>query len=300
MKQISQLFFIRVIGVMLFSMVSMSADAQDTLVLKSGRRVPFLRMQAYEDVVRVKDYEQNKMVDFLPDSILGYSQATKEEDYFLIFDPSDPEQYLFVERILVGPITLYSYDKSGLALFAEKDGDIFEVYSLHASSEDQSTFQKDFVSLVSDDMESASYVSAAAYRHKQKEIELVVEHYNRRNHLDQLPDDDEIRGTVYLYRTRFQKTKDRIFVTLYGEAHDLYIEDFIQLEVPVRYPAKVILSDRYVSNEVLLTGELEDQFYEVLYDKRTKGFRLDPKDGTELHFEFYGIKDKVYGGISNE
>ncbi|PIB36885.1 hypothetical protein BFP72_16485 [Reichenbachiella sp. 5M10] len=266
--------------------------AQDTLVLHSGRRVPFTRMSLYDDAVEVKDYEEQRWELYPPDSILGYSQALKEETYFLI-QPEEVEGYVFAERHEVGELTLYVDDQSGYRMYVERAGQFACVYDGKDNQREHAVKLERFVELVADDEESLAYVQAATFKYRPREIEKVIAYYNERNYTVQTLTDETVRGTIYLYRTRFQKTKKRIKIRQSGRYHELYINDFIQLHLPINYPTKLLLYDGSIQTEILVSGGLRDRFYEVLYDARSDDFRLDEKDGTELHYEFYGIKEKV-------
>lgn len=290
----------RVRYLVLILLFSVDSLAQDILVLNSGERIPFMRMQEYEDVIRIKDFEDGELVDYLPDSVLGYAEVNSEQDYFLIFDPEDTTNYLFVERLIVGPITLYVYEKEGNALFAEKNGELKEVYNKYTKGEEAQDQFEQLLNMVSDDNMAFKAMRSAEYRHRLKDIEQLLMAYNQRNYEENPPVEDEILGSVYIYRTRFQKTKDPIHVTLFEESEEIWIEDFIHLQIPVNRPVRLLLADRYASNEVLLTGQLGEQFYEVLYDRRSEGFVLDDKSGTELQYEFYDIKRKVGATLPEE
>ncbi|RJE71453.1 hypothetical protein BGP76_04965 [Reichenbachiella sp. MSK19-1] len=272
---------------------------QDTLVLKSGKRIPFTRMVTYEDVVQVKDYNIKEMIDVLPDSIIGYSQAKKDEDYFMIFPP-ETGSYLFVERLMTGSITLYLDQYGGYVLYAKKNDELFELYDAHDNKREREEKLKTLKTLVADDAESYGYVSAPGFKLKNKEIQKVLYHYNERNYVERTPTADDVVGTVYLYRTQFQKTKNRVRVVLFGETHDLYIRDYIQLNIPIEYASRMLIYDRDIKSDLLITGELEDQYYELLYDGQKDEFVLEPKNGTEQHYEFYGIKEQVGEKMSGD
>ncbi|MGL1886589.1 MAG: hypothetical protein OCD76_08755 [Reichenbachiella sp.] len=276
--------------------------SQDTLVLRSGRRVPFTKINEYSDLIQVKDYQQNKLIDFLPESIIGYSQALKDETYFLIFEPEGQNrgEYLFVERLEVGVITLYAKERGGFTLYAEKNNSLFEIYNIQSNKTIKGDNLSQFKSIISDDQESEEYVSSSGFKFKTKEIQKVIQYYNRRNYQDHQPSSEDVLSTIYFYRTKFQKTKEKIRIKLNGQLHELYIEDFIQLDLPINHASKLTFFDSHVRNDIILSGGLKDQFYEVLYDPRDNVFQLDPKDGTELHFEFNGIKEKVINQIGKD
>ncbi|UXP33303.1 hypothetical protein N6H18_04980 [Reichenbachiella agarivorans] len=269
--------------------------AQDTLTLHSGRKIPFMRMLEFRDVVRVKDYEEGEMVDILPDSIMGYTQSLSESSYYLIFyfNEEGEREYLFVERYESGAIALFVDQRRGYSMFMQKEGLVKEVYDMHDNRRARDLRFLDFSLMLADDDTTFSYVNSSDFRFKPGDIRQAVQNYNLRNFEQSLSAEEPVRSTVYLYRTPYQKTKDRIRIELNGATHLLYINDFIQLDLPIEYPSRLTLYDKETRSDILIAGELKDQYYEVLYDSQSKAFRLDPKSGTELHFEFNGIKERV-------
>ena len=179
---------------------------------------------------------------------------------------------------------------TGYTLYGEK-GDRFEIlFELSGGMEAKKKRMQIFSEMVSDDRESTAYVQDMSY--KFKEFLKVVKQYNRRNYQESkiIPN---VYGKVYLYRTRFQKTKNKIRLNYRGNQSELYINDFIQIELPVCKATRVTFLDSSTKNEIIMAGDLKDQYFEVLYDKKSNAFTLDPKDGSELIYEFFKIQEKV-------
>ena len=105
--------------------------AQDTLILKSGNRIPYTKLTEYTDAIEIKSSEGKAFLSFPQDSIYGISQPFKELSFFLklIPDSDTTAHYEFVERLEVGKVSLYQYTRKNLDLYLEKDGKIEHVYN---------------------------------------------------------------------------------------------------------------------------------------------------------------------------
>ena len=270
------------------------AMAQDTLVLKNGKRIAFMRMKQYSDGIEFKlANDDTELVLFQPDEILGYWNNSLEISKFLIFDPDQEGLYYFAEREAVGAITIFTSKELGIKMYALKGNSMVKVWDSGDSRELMDQREASFEVLVKDDPISKGYVQENGYKHKSNEIIKVVNGYNIRNFVEPTTEMSKVTGKVFLYRTRFQKTQEVIRINNQGKLSELHIEDFIVIEVPILQPLKLRFFDTEHRTEQLVTGEMAQQFYEVIYDKQTNGFVLDKKSGTELHYEFYKIKDKV-------
>lgn len=274
--------------------------AQDSLILKNNQHIPFVRLSMLGDEVEIKNGETRETEIYPCDSVYGYCEGMKERTYFLRKDPESEGNYLFMNRLEVGSISLFENVGNDRGLYAAK-GDRFErVFGLTDSKDIKLERLDLFKTFVEDDDESLSYIASNSFRHRWKDIVLVVQYYNRRNFIEREPASEDVKGAVYLYRTKFQKTDEVIKIRLNGQDHDLYIEDYIILNLPVDYASKLYLRDSEIKNEHVISGELLEQYFEVLYDSRTNTFRFDKKEGTELQFEFYKIRDKVQDRIKHD
>lgn len=269
--------------------------AQDSLVLKTGKRIPYTRISIYDDQVEIKHEETKDFHTFPCDEIYGYSEGMKERTYFIKPNPEEDHwgNFLTLKRVLVGKISLFESTGNNQSLYAEKEGRFAKVFSVIESKSEKQQRLDVLKSFVSDDEESMAYISSSGFKFKWKEIETIVSYYNKRNHDERMPKAEDVMGWVYLYRTQFQKTKERIVIEMYGEDHDLYLEDYIILPMPIDYASKLSLRDSEIRSTHIMSGELEEQYFEVLYDSKSNTFRFDKKTGTELQYEFYKIRDKV-------
>ncbi|WP_422361067.1 hypothetical protein [Reichenbachiella sp.] len=276
--------------------------AQDSLVLKTGQRIPYTRMSIYEDQVEIKHEETKEFHIFSCDDVYGYSEGMKERTYFIKSNPEEDNwgNFLTLKRVLVGKISLFESTGNNQSLYAEKDGRFEKIFSVTESKSQKQQRLDVLKSFVSDDEESMAYISSSGFKFKWKEIEIVASYYNKRNHDERMPTEEDVMGWVYLYRTQFQKTKDRIVIEMYGEDHDLYLEDYIILPMPIDYASKLSLRDSEIRSTHIMSGELEEQYFEVLYDSKSNTFRFDKKNGTELQYEFYKIRDKVGKKITHD
>lgn len=276
--------------------------AQDSLVLKTGQRIPFTRLSIFDDIVEIKHEDTKEFHEFPCADVYGYSEGMKERTYFLKPNPEEDGRgnYLILKRALIGNISLFEGTGNNQALYVEK-GDQFEkVFGVTEAKNQRMERLEKLKSFVNDDAESMAYISSSGFKFKWKEIITVATYYNKRNYDDKIPDGDEVMGWVYLYRTQFQKTKDRIVIEMHGKDHDLYLEDYIILPMPIDYASKLSLRDSEIRSTHIMSGELEEQYFEVLYDSKTNTFRFDKKEGTELQFEFYKIRDKVGKKITHD
>lgn len=277
-----------------------SGHAQDTLVLRNGKRIGILKLAMANDHLEVKNSATKAFESYPFDSVFGYSKGSKERAYFLKKNPSkDYSGYFFLKRIAVGRLTLFENTGNDQSLYLEKDGRFEKVFGMTESKAKKAKRLDIFMSFVSDDEESTAYLNAPGFKYKWNEILTVVAHYNERNFVERLPQAGDVLGRVYLYRTQFQKTMQGIKIKLYGKDHDLYIEDFIMLDLPVAYASQLHLRDSEVRSTHELSGEFNEQFFEVLLDPDTNTFRFDKKKGTELQYEFFKIKDQVDKKINN-
>ena len=276
--------------------------AQDSLVLKTGQRIPFTRMAMYDGLVEIKHEETKEFHTYPFEEVYGYSEGMKEKTYFFKPNPESEEDddYLVVKRLLVGNLSLFEGTGNNQSLYVEKGGEIKKVFEVTESKYEKGQRFEILKSFVSDDDESMAYLSSPDFRLKWKEIEKVVEYYNDRNYDKVTPKKDDVKGMVYLYRTQFQKTKDRIVIELHNNYHDLYIEDYIMLELPIDYASQLSLRDAEIKSTHILSGELIEQYFEVLYNSKTNTFRFDKKSGTELQYEFYKIRDMVGKKINHD
>lgn len=279
-----------------------TAFAQDSLVLKTGQRIPYARMTVYDGQVEIKHQVTKEYHQFPCEEVYGYSEGMKERTYFFKSNPesSDVNDYLVVKRLLVGKLSLFEGTGNNQSLYLEKDEIMNKVFDVTESKSARLNRLDVLKSFVDDDDESIAYINSSGFKLKWKEIETVVGYYNKRNFEAEPYSEEDVLGMVYLYRTQFQKTKDRIVVRMNGEDHDLYVEDFIMLEMPIDHASKLYLRDSEIKSTHVMSGELEEQFFEILYDSKTNTFRFDKKDGTELQYEFYKIRDKVGKKITHD
>lgn len=285
----------------LILVINNSLYAQDSLVLRNNKRIPYTRLAMQDGLVEIKN-EVTKAFETYPcDSVYGYSEGMKERTYFLKRNPEPDEMsHIFLKRLEVGPISLFESTGNVQSLYVEK-GDKFEkILGLTESKAKKAERLEVFKTFVEDDIESMSYINSSSYKNRWKDITTVLQYYNRRNFEERNPTSNEVKGAVYLYRTQFQKTKEGIKIDLNGKSHDLYIEDYIILDLPVDYASLLTLRDSEVRSQRVISGELEEQYFEVLYDAKTNTFRFDKKEGTELRFEFFKIKDKVGKKITHD
>ena len=283
------IFYKLILGSFLFLLCT-PVLSQDTLYLKNGNKLPFENMDQFLGLIEVVTPDQERL-SFPGDSVLGYEDVLNSESYYIKPVPGYDEEYTYLKRVAKGPISLFEDMTVGYTLYGEK-GDTFEVlFEISGGAQAKKERLAIFEEMVADDQESVAYVQDMSY--KFKEFLTVVEHYNRRN-FKPAKKKTAHKGTVYLYRTRFQKTKDRIRVRYRSEQSDLYINDFIQIELPVSKATRVTFFDSSTKNEIIMAGDLKDQYFEVLYDKKSDTFILEPKDGSELIYEFFKIQDKVY------
>lgn len=275
-------------------LIAFATCAQDSLVLVNGHRIAFTKMKEFPNRIEILTRE-GELREFSPDSILGISEPDKRKQFYLKLNPDedDPYNYLFVQRLVSGTVSLYEKTKGADAIYLEKNNRFEMVFDPIERGEEKLARFEVFKSFFEDDMESMSYIESPSFVYKFKEIMVVLEHYNPRNLEVRIPRDEHVRGKIYLYRTKFQKTKSGLKIKYFDGAHDLYIEDFIQLEAPVNYPSQITVYDDFYKTDILISGDLEDQFYEVLYDKKSNGFILDSKKGTELYMEIVNIREKV-------
>ncbi|SMD34554.1 hypothetical protein SAMN04488029_2071 [Reichenbachiella faecimaris] len=276
--------------------------AQDSLVLKTGERIPYTRMAVLEDQVEIKHEVTKEFHAFPYDAVYGYSEGMKEKTYFFKQNPETEggNDYLVVRRLCVGNLSLFEGTGNNQSLYMEKGERLEKVFEVTESKSEKLQRLEILKSFVNDDAESMAYITASGFKFKWKEIETVVEYYNKRNFDEASSSSADVVGTVYLYRTQFQKTKDRIVIKMNGEDHDLYLEDFIMLEMPIDYASKLYLRDSNIRSTHVMSGELEEQYFEILYDAKTNTFRFDKKEGTELQYEFYKIRDKVGKKITHD
>lgn len=285
-------FFVLISMLLLFHS---NGIAQDSLVLKTGQRIPFSRMATLEDQVEIKHEQTEEFHTFSFKEVYGYSEGMKEKTYFFKPnpEPEDEEDFLMVQRLLVGNLSLFEGTGNNQSLYMQKEGRMGKVFGVTDSKYKQEKQFKILKSFVSDDEVSVAYISSAGFKFKWKEIIKVAEYYNDRNFKERKPKAEDVFGWVYLYRTQFQKTKERLVIRMHDEDHDLYLEDYIILNLPIDYASKLYLRDSEVSSTHVMSGELVEQYFEVLYDSKTNTFRFDKKTGTELQYEFYKIRDKV-------
>lgn len=277
-------------------------SAQDSLVLKTGQRIPYTRMSVFNGQVEIKHEETKEFHQYPCQEVYGYSEGMKERTYFFKPNPesTDENDYLVLQRLYVGKLSLFEGTGNDQSLYMEKGEILKKVFGVTESKYEKEERLETLKSFVNDDEESMAYINSAGFKFKWKEIETVVEYYNKRNFEATPYSEDDVYGMVYLYRTQFQKTKDRIVIEMNGEDHDLYLEDFIMLEMPIDHASKLYLRDSEIKSTHVMSGEMEEQFFEILYDSKTNTFRFDKKDGTELQYEFYKIRDKVGKKITHD
>lgn len=270
----------------------MQLMAQDTLILANGRRAAYVNIAQYADAIEITDL--NSWTEtFAPDSVVGYCSTSYGITYYRKPDPSGLSKYLMLSRALAGEISLYENNRGVYELYIEK-GDRFEkIMDATFTREGEEQAFEVFKSFVEDDEQSLAYISQKKFSFKFDEIMLVAEYYNRRNFERQQPDALDLRGRVYLYRTKFQKFKTGLNVRAYGKDHEIFVEDYIQLELPIEYPSRLTIHDDFLRSEVIVSGDLTDRYYEIVYDNKSNSFVIEEKTGSELQYEFNNIRDKV-------
>ncbi|WP_109831030.1 hypothetical protein [Reichenbachiella versicolor] len=280
--------------------MSVHAYGQDTLIMKDGRRIAFMKMWQYTDGIELKMADDSDNILVHPDSILGYWNNSKELSYFMVKDPDAKEgyEYIFTEREQVGAVSLFTTHTTD-KMFALKGGQMVKIWDSYDRKDMMDARGASFRLLFSEDSESMAYLNDPKYKHSPKEISHVVRYYNLRNYQDPDPVLSRVKGKVLIYRTRFQKTKDVIKINNRGKIGELHINDFNVFEVPILQPLKLTFYDGVSRTDILISAEMSEQYFEVLYDKKTNGFRLDEKTGTELQYEFFGIRDKVQKKMKN-
>lgn len=280
--------------------------AQDSLVLITGQRIAYTKIDLEPDRIRIKTHEGRERMSFNPDSVMGFCSPANELNYYLkpYEEAKNGLSYQFLERVEVGHITLYrktdtpgqpEYNYGNTLLYMEKEGEFKCVFDAKAGGGKKLLKRDAFTEFIEDDEESLSYIQGPGFKFRAEEVIKVVQYYNRRNFIPRDPRRGDVFGKIILYRTKFAKPKSPVTVNLFGKRHKLYINDFIQLDFPITYAAKVSVKADYVQNYQLLAGDFTDQYFEVVYDKKSNTFQFDRKEGTEVQYEFYKIKKKVVG-----
>lgn len=284
--------------------LSFVSQSQDSLILVTGKRIAYSKIDFEADHIKIKAIEEDEKLIFPPDSIMGFCSPINETNYYLkpYEESNNGWSYQFLERLEVGRINLFEKSASegqpeftygAIFLYMEKDGRFECVFATNATGDKKDEKFEAFTSFVNDDEESLDYIRDASFKFKIDEIIKVVQYYNRRNFIHNDPATGDVHGKVIFYRTKFQKPKSGITLELYGERHKLYINDFIQLNIPIEYATKFTIHGDYLNNDELLAAEFNDQFFEVVLDKKTNTFHFEKKEGSEAQYEFYKIKRKV-------
>lgn len=282
--------------VFLFVFSFLQTNAQDILVLKSGKRIAVSKLDVVEDIVRIVTYEEGVNLSFRPDAVLGYFTPNVGNSFYMksnveINGQKSPQ---FLERIEVGRINLYkkmSWSNT-LYYYLEKDDRFEKVFaSIENGSRKQDNFEI-FSSFMVDD-DSMKLINNSSFNFKTKGIIEAVQDYNRRNFVEKERKSEDFAANIILYRTKFQRIKRILKVELFGETCDLGINDYITFKVPLGYASKLTISGEFVKTDRLISGGFIDQYYEIVYNKKSQSFFLDKKEGSELQFEFYKIKRSI-------
>lgn len=277
--------------------VSWSIYAQDSLMLKTGKMIPFVKLYQYEDSIELKMPYSKKWVSYASEDVFGYYDILNDQSYYLMANPEKNDydlSHIFLERTTVGTINMYVDNSRDYKMYLSKNNKTYLIYQTLESQSENNMRVETLKELVMDDDKSVKYMGSQEFKFKPREIELVINQYNQRNFIGgAFSTDARITKRLFLYRTKFQKKKGPIRVWLNGTPHKLYIEDFILLNVPVNYASQITISDGSISTERIVSASIAEQYYEVLYDVKTEGYILDPKSGSELHFEFNRIKERI-------
>ncbi|MGL1888356.1 MAG: hypothetical protein OCD76_17705 [Reichenbachiella sp.] len=279
---------------LLFLFTTQLSWSQDSLVLKTGATIAFQKIYQTDDQIEILTMDKEEQ-SYSCKNIFGYYDVTNDASFYLLrdSDSDDENPYIFLDRTQLGAINIYINNGREYAIYLEKDDQLRLVYS-DSDSKDQFDKRINVLkSYVSDDKVTLDFIDSKDFKLKSGIIETIVTDYNKRNYKDRQLSKADLTKMVYLYRTKFQKSKENIRVTLHGQSYELEIEDYVALPVPVKYPSKLTLADEYSTTEMIISSQLTDQYYEVYYDKRSDSFLLDLKTGSELHYEFNKIKEKV-------
>jgi len=295
----------RIIAIIfIFLTIQFSGNSQDSLILKTGRRIAFSKINFLEDEIEISTYKDKDLLIFDPDSVFGTTYPYREINYFVLPNLGSLSglKYQILERLEVGLLTLYikrngpgqpERTSGNFYLYLNKDNRIENIFISNVAGKRKKEFFDVFSSFINDDSISVSYINSREFKFKLKDVFEVVQYYNRRNFISKSPDSSTLFGSVYLYRTKFQKTKSGLKIRTIDQVHHLYLEDFIRLRLPINFASKLSLSDGYIKSEKILSGEFVDQYYEVLFDSKTGSYLFDKKEGSELQYEFYKIKNKT-------
>lgn len=278
--------------------------SQDNLVFKSGKRIAFSKIGYSSDEIDIKVSDSKKILSFDPDLVLGATYPYHEVNYYVKkhTDSTSVLSYQLLERLEVGKLNLYvkrngpgqpEKTSGNFYLYLEKGNRLAHVFISNIAGKRKEMLLSVFSTFFADDSLSMAYINNPDFRFKMKEVTKAVQHYNRRNFISKLPNDATLFGSTFLYRTRFQKTKSALEITLFGQIHKLYIEDFIVLRLPVTFASRLRVYDELNSSEKIISSELTDQYFEVSYDKKTCRFIFEKKEGDELQYEFFKIKNKT-------
>ena len=283
--------------IILFIFICPALYAQNMLVLKDGKRIPYANIDFQKDTISIKTMETDENLSFYFESVIGYCSPIDEENYYIKknLDWDGDLSYQFFERMEVGTIYLYRRKDTSpdTYLYMEKNGRLENVFNALESGKNKDAIFEVFKSFVADDEESMRYINDKKFNYSLADMVVVIQYYNRRHNYIYNQIDEESRGKVFLYRTKFQKIKNELVIELYGEKHKLYRNDFIEFDIPIQTASKVTVTSDYSSNFKLLAGEMTDQYYEVRFDQKTRKFIFESKEGPERQYEFYKIKKKL-------
>jgi len=280
----------------LLTLIPLISWSQDSLMLKTGEMIPFVKLYQYDDAIELKAPYSKERISYYPDDVFGYYDILNQQSYYLLLNPEKEDnqfKHVFLERTTAGAIDVYIDNQRDYKMYLNKNGKTHLIYRTLEPYSSRKERIDTLKQLVIDDNECIDYIESHSFKLKPTEIQLVINQYNQRNFVDIGSTSREVTKQVFLYRTKFQKTKGVVRIWLNGKPHKLYIEDFIQVNIPVKYSSRITITDGTVSTDKIISANLAEQYFEVLYDSKTNSYLLDPKSGSELHFEFNRIKEKI-------
>ena len=226
-----------------------------------------------------------------------------EVNFFVKSVPEEIEEfpYRLLQRTEVGHINLYKLESAkgqphptsgNVIYYMEKEGRIELVYVSNAAGDQRDEYMDKLRSFFTDDEQSMSYINSD-FRYKGKEVEKMVEYYNKRNFEMHEKAESAVTGKIYVYRTHLQQEKSQVDIHYFDEDHRLFVDDFIIMRLPIAYPVKVRIEGDFVSSTHIMSAEFTDQYFELVYDKKANRYEFERKDGTELKYEFFRIRNKA-------
>jgi len=237
---------------------------QSGLVLKSGKTIPYSRMEAQPTYLEVWPSLEKGKKKIAIDSVVGYYKFDDNKDIFKVKVPEvtgDSEiDYQFLPFSARGKINTYDYivpylpanDPAGHYLYLQK-GDKFDLLFPYSFGSSKAKSIETLKSYIRDEPSILEIVEGSTYEHTVKNVEQLINKYNLLSFMPTASQNDP-QALVSFYRMKKGESKEPLTLSLDGKEFTIDTYKMININISTKNLMKLCVGGSQTKTCKLILG----------------------------------------------